>query len=408
MIDIFDIFEKKKIETSNFGVFDILAIIIDYEYPRCFIASNNGGYYAFMECEDNNLKYGWTVSKVSTLQIHDVNLGIKNVQSLFHKEQCFEVMFKKDSNCAKAINYGSVEEKHLITGNLFVKDFCDMDETFDYHSLQKTALSEQRNSISIIYESEKTGKTGFVYKTINYLKEMFRNIKNPIDIMESSFSTQNLSTVITFTFDRDINLSQNSTTPELEPLYTDSFRQIGNILSSDDPSELISETSKPEKFLGKYENIFKTINSEDDLRPKIVMASSSFEKAKSFDMSKRIEQEKSLVIMSAKKMIKENTIVKEDIKTIKGVLEGIFPSKNGRFVFKERGGLERVFDGRVDVALLDKIHSFVVKGAIYDATIKVLSAVQGERLIKESSILLSLDFVEEIKQNKQLNLLNNN
>ena len=223
--------------------------------------------------------------------------------------------------------------------------------------------------------------------------------------MESSFSTQNMSTVITFTFDRDINLSQNSTTPELEPLYTDSFRQIGNILSSDDPSELISETSKPEKFLGKYENIFKTINSDDDLRPKIVMASSSFEKAKSFDMSKKVEQEKSQIITTAKKMIKENTIVKEDIKTITGTLEGILPSKNGRFVFKESGGLGRVFDGRVDVALLDKIHSFVVKGAVYDATIKVLSAVQGDRLVKESSVLLGLSYVSEIKQSEQQSLL---
>ena len=407
MANIVSIFSSRRIETSNFGVFIIRSVLIDYEYPRCFVASRDGDYFAFIECEDNDDLYGWTVAEVTLPQINDVNLGKKNIQSLFPREKCFEVLYYGNEMSAVKTDASPIEEKHVVSGNLYAKGFCDMDESFDYHSLQKDAKRDRNNSVSLIYEGDILATTGLVFRAINYLKDMFRNVKCPLDIMKSSFSTQRASTVVTFTFENDLTDPDLSTVPNLEPPFSDSLRQFGNIMSSDDPLELINETSNPSKFLSKYKNMLRTVNGEKNLQPKVVVASSSFEKAKSFALGPEAKNEKGALFSEAEKLIKDKTVVEEKTDDYQGVLEGIFPSKNGRFIFQSINPTADLFDGRVDVSLLDKIHSFIVKGAIYDARIKTITAFRDGKLQKESYVLLELSFVRNIEQHEQLSFISN-
>ena len=400
MIDIFDLFDKKTINVRNdSSSFEICAVLIEFEYPRCFITKRNSEYFVFMECEVDKKKVRWTVSKTDVDQILEVNLGHKNVQSLFGQD-LFEISYDFHDESA---NFELANPMHEIKGSFYSKNFADMDEVFDIHNLQRFSLEKNENSVSFVFEEQNEGSTSLILKSINYLKDFMRSLKNPLDILKTNLSVQRGSTVITFSCENDINKECNLT-PSLKHLNNDSFVELNNILSSNDSLTLLSNSSSSKKTIQKYKGMVDTLKKEDSLKPKIVVAMCDFKKPNSYRMGAKTAKENKKMFDEAFKMIKSKTTIEEESIVVDGVLVGIYLTQKGTFSFKEFGGQKRSFSGIIDAKIKDKTDEFIVNGALYSATIVKIDSVVDGKIEKTSYILRSLIYKNKINKYEQIPL----
>lgn len=399
MNSVLELFDNGHIKIDDSSVFSFIAPLIEFDYPRCFIARSNDDFFAFMECEYDDEHVSWTVSKIDKKQIKSVHSGEKNVQSLFN-EILFEINYAFSDECGTKKVPNPI---HEIKGNFFSPDFGDLDELFDIHGLQEASIKSKENSVSIVFEKENEGSTLLILKAINYLKDFFKNLTHSFDILKTNLSVQRGSTVITFTSTNDLNKDVNLT-PDLKPLSNDSFIEMSSIFSSNDSLELLSNTKSSKKVLDKYKGIINTLKEEDAIKPKIVVAMSDDSKPTSFDMGKKSATTNKRILNEAIKMIKSKTEILENKIKIKGVFVGIYLTKKSSFHFKELGGLEREFNGSIDISLQKRIGGCVVKSAIYEVEIKeIISKVDG---VKQNNtvVLCDLTYIDKIDQHENIKL----
>lgn len=401
MSRIFDLVEERRIPVNGYGDFIIETSIIEIDYSRCFITSNAGDYYAFLEIENKDDLFGWNVTKVSLDDINDVNNGYKNIQSLFIDKPKYELLFKNSSTGVLS-KVDDFKEKYSIKGNIFKRNFCDMDSLFDYHQFALEARQENSNKVSVVLQNKKGCVTELIYKIINYISSICKNLSHPLDIMNSDFSVMHSSTVITFTFnDHDGPLLQGEN--KMTPSSSEGISELGNMLSTSDTVSLLSEQNKKtEKVLKKYDNLIKTFEKTNDTKPKIVVASPDRSKPISYDMSKRGTKEKKVAISKALQYIKNNSKTIKEPVSCRGILTGILTSSGNFFSFLANNNTK--YSGSVDFKMIG-LEQFDVNGSIYDAEIEKITIVsETGDVIKESSKLVSLTFVKKIDKHSQLKI----
>ncbi len=396
-----DMIERGVIPTNKFGDLRIMCVILNYEYPRCFIAaSSSNTYYALLENSDEYNCFGWNVSIVSLSEINEVNKGNRNIQSLFLNESLkYIIEFHNNDEVGMVVDVTEFSGKYSIKGNLFVNDFCDMEEVFDYHKLQIKSKKEKKLSISLLYENSNNSNTGLVFKTIKYINELSKNLKHPIDIMKSNFSVNAGSTVMTFEFDSTL---ENTLFGEFDSNeYNAPIAELGRIFNATEPEQIITETNGI-KAVDKYSKMLDAFNHQRSQRPKIVFAIPQKEKAISFNFDNKSYDVKKKIVKAAKEFYESNKTISEENIIITGILTGILTGKESKFTFVAEN--QKIYVGTVDFNMLDNLTSFVVNGFIYRALLKKISIKTNNELLKESYVLLQLTPIEKVPNYKQIPL----
>lgn len=394
----YEIFEIGKIPTDKLGDLFIKTIILEYDYPRCFIANDkDNNYYALLENEYGEEQFGWNVTKVTVSDINYVNRGSKNIQSLFMNKESYLLQFYKNRNVGKMTKVDVFDGEYEIRGNLFAKDFCEMDEVFDFHNFQTLSNEKKMASISLVLDSDNSSKASSVFKAINYIKNICGNLKSKLDIFDSVLTVQHSSTVITFQFDTklDKTLFENQVDIDNDIL---GVIELGNFLSANEPEEIYTEVCNI-NAIKKYSKLIETFNKESELRPKVVLAVPNRSKVASFVFSNESCTKKKMIADEAHKMYEQNNIIKDRKINVEGILTGILTGDKNQFSFKGINGIN--YSGTVDFTMVGKDNQFLVNGAIYSALINETSVYNNNDLVKKSFKLLNLEKKEEIIKYKK-------
>lgn len=398
-----DLIDFKKIPTDSIGNLSILCVLIDYDYPRCFIAkSDNNKFYALIENENSIDKYGWNVTEVSLKEINQVNKSKRNIQSLFiNKKNSFILSFENNNTVGSIKKVEKFEGKYEVQGNLFVKDFCDMDDLFDLHKIHEKSVETGKSSISLILEDSDSLNTRYILSWIKYLIEICRNLKTPLDVNESQLSVQNGSTVITFEFK-----NENINTIFDGDIKTDSnnigVNQLGNILGANTPEAIITE--EPEiKAISKYTKMVEHLKKQMSAKPKVVLSVPQSDKTVSYKFNNE-NCDKKIEDATQAKQLAENHLhsTTKNIK-ITGVLTGILTgSGKNQFTFKDDNNI--LYKGLVDFTMLAINSTFIINSARYKATIKQTIIMKDDIEIKRSYTLINLTLIEQLPSYYQAEL----
>lgn len=397
----YELFEIGKIPTDLFGDLFIKTTILEYEYPRCFIANDsNNVFFALLEneCDDDN--FGWNLTKVTLDDINNVNRGTKNVQSLFIDKESYLLQFLNNQNLGQIKKVNLFEGKYEIRGDLFIKDFCEIDELFDYHMLQKISNDKSVASISLVLDSESASKTSTVFKAINYIKNICGNLKKKLDIFDSVLSVQHASTVITFQFDNKLDNSLFTDQLEVDKDISGVI-ELGNFLSANEPEEVCTEIENV-NALKKYSKLIDIFNKEEKLRPKLVLAIPNREKVASFGFSSESCIKKKRIVSAANDMYEQKNKIEERKIHIDGILTGILTGDKNQFSFKGNDKIN--YNGTVDFSMVGNDNQFLVNGVIYSAVINESCVYNNDKCIKKSYKLLSLKEKEKIIKYKKIGL----
>lgn len=402
-MDELDLIDSKKIPTDSIGNLSILCVLINYDYPRCFIAkSDSAKFYALIENENSFDKYGWNVTEVSLNEINQVNRSKQNVQSLFiNKKNSFILAFENNAKIGNIKKVEKFEGKYEIKGNLFVKDFCDMDDLFDLHEIHKKSVRTGKSSISLVLENSDCLTTGYVLSWIKYLSDICKNLKNPLDVNESQLSVQNGSTVITFEFE-----NENIDTIFGGDIVTDSnnigVNQLGNILGANTPEAIITE--EPEiKAINKYTKMIEHLKKHTSAKPKVVLSVPQSDKTVSYKFDEESCSKKIVDAIQAKKLAENHLHNANEIIEVNGVLTGILTG-SGKNQFTFKGNDNILYKGLVDFTMLGINSTFIINSVLYKATIKRTIITEDGVEKKRSYKLMDLTFVEQLKNYYQTKL----
>ncbi len=395
-MDELELLDSKIIPTDSIGNLNILCVLIDYDYPRCFIAkSDNNNLYALIENEEGIYKFGWNVSEVSLDDISKVNKSKKNIQSLFiGKKNNFILTFDKGDKIGRTVSVDKFEGIYEIKGNLFVQDFCDMDDLFDIHEIHKKSIQTGKSSISLVLEDTDCPNTGSILSWIKYIMEICKNLKNPLDINDSKLSVQKGSTVITFEFD-----NENNNTLFNGDVETDrnniGVNQLGNIFGANTPEAIITE--EPEvKAIQKYSKMLEHLKKYTSSKPKVVLSVPQNDKTVSYKFNE-INCDKKIDYANQAKHLAEDHFVSsnEDIE-IKGILTGILTSRSkNQFTFKSVDNT--IYNGLVDFTMLGSNSTFVINSCMYKAIINRTIIKKDNVEVKRTYKLMNLIPIEHLK-----------
>ncbi|MCR5309254.1 MAG: hypothetical protein K6E21_04005 [Bacilli bacterium] len=389
---------NKKIPTEQFGDLFIKVTLLFYDYPRCFIAMNSDKkVFALTENDDSENNFGWNLTIISLNDVNDVNKGIKSIQSLFSNKESFLLKYFAEKNVCTATKVESFVNEYAVLGETFCKDFCDMDEVFDYHQLQATANLEEECSISFVYEGGKGTKTSNFLKALNCMKTMLKNINSPLKIDNSILSVQHGSTVISFSFEND----SKGTLFEGQDNADSSSKgvvELGNLLSANNAEQILSETNCNNKALSSYSKLVNALENESERRPKLILTVPKRENASCFDFRKTAVSEKKQAIFEAKKKCDEATTYSDENIEIDGVLTGILTGSKNKFSFRANNGI--IYEGTVDFSLVGNDAQFSVNGVIYSSVINKTLIRYKNGTEKPIYKLLKLTKKEDIKKYK--------
>ena len=398
-----EMLENRIIKTDSFGDLFIKCILIDYDYPRAFIAeSTSNDLFAFVEHSANNSTYGWNVSKVSLEDINAVNNGEKNFQSLFLKPDLYLIDYSEDTNLCLVKEVNGFYGKNEIKGNLFLKDFCDMDEVFDYHGFLQSAKTSNMRFINYVIEGSKRLITENVFKAIKYLSDICKNLDHPLNLYKSGFAVQGRSTVLTFAFEDSKNGTVFEDTDNVDENEL-GINELGNLLSACDTASLIVESGKKNNFvLQKLSGFVKHCSKDEINSPKIIITKPDSKKITALNFGKNATKKRKTAIEEARKIVKNN--FSKDTVTITpvGVLTGISTRNGNSFGFEELQ-TKRFYSGLADFNLITKEDFFEVKG-IYKATIERTVIKNQDILIKETFKLVKLEKVGDSPELNQINI----
>lgn len=401
-MDEIDMINSNVIPTDSLGKLYIKTVILNYDYPRCFVVqSEEGFYYALLENDDDIDKFGWNVTKITLTDLNYVNRGSKSVQSLFIGKESYLLQFTNNSDIGKVVKVQEFIGDNEIKGELFVNDFCDMDEIFDFHGLQRNSKNANESSISFILDSETGTKTSTIINVINYLKNICKNLNNSVDIMNSTFSVQHASTVITFQFDNNLKgpLLDNL---DMFDKTNASVVELGNLLNADNAEEIFSETKQVE-VVKKYGKLINVLNNESKLRPKVVLAVPNKNSVTSFEFGKENCEKKKKIVKEAFDIYNQKATKKSKKIIDRGTLTGILTGDKNKFSFKSISG--NLYNGTVDFALIGYDKEYIVNGAIYEASIMETKMCFQELPCKTTYKLLNLKKIDDVTQYEQINFL---
>lgn len=397
MNDLISVFINKKIISSRIGVFDIVKTILYYDHPIVFICSKDVNevveYYAFIEIEDEQDLFGWNISKIELLDINLANRGVKTIQSLFNKKDTlkYQLLFdltKNEEICRKVDIF---EGKYAIDGETYIADFCDMDETFDYHGFLKASRTTKEDRISIVFEDE---KPPLVENVLSCIKTM-NSLDVGLNFNKARLQTEHFSTVLSFIFEEDRGpLLQN----ELPSIHAEGIRKIKRLFDSEDELELLDAGDGKSKIkkLKKYNKLISTLSSVSELRPKIVVTTQSDSEQKSFAMDKKHVANKKQAIKKAITIIEEKSLIDEHEFDVVGIFDAISVTKK-MFTFVEKDSGNKI-NGKIDFSNIKSDIIIAVKDVEYTATIKKKMVSNGSVIQKETYTLIDLKPGKMIKR----------
>ena len=395
--------ENMIIPTDKFGDLLISAVIINYDYPRIFIAANKDKtrLFAFMENDASENNFGWNITEITLKDVYNVNSGRANIQSLFiGKEYCYLSKYDPKTNSNILERVKQFDGENRIDGNLFAEDFCDMDFSFDYHNLQSNSIKSKNCSLSIIEENDSYTTTKNVFSIAEKLRSFCKTIKNGFDIFNSKLMVQNKSTAITFVFDTTTKGTLLEGV-EAADIREDGLVKLINILNSDDSTNLLVDMPKKKKlFLKKYNSLINAISKESLGKPKIVMSLPKKSKPISFAYNREYIKRKKIMVKQTKKKIKSETVTKTSPVEIEGVLKGVYAQSPNTFAILDIH-TNKVYSGTLDADLLGQ--QFIVNGLIYKATITKIEEIQNGDIIDIKYKLSNLKETDKRVENaKQL------
>lgn len=401
-----DLIDSKIIPTSSIGNLNILCTLLEYDYPRCFIAkSDNGKFYALIENEDGFDKFGWNVTEVSIKDINLVNKSKKSVQSLFlNKKNSFLLFFENGAEVGNITRVNSFEGKYKIQGDLYVKDFADMDDLFDMHEIHKRTTQTGNSSISLVLEDADSSNTGSILNWIKYIIDICKNLKKPLDINNSMLSVQKGSTVITFEFNNDNNNTLFTGSIENDDNNI-GINQLGNILGANTPEAIITE--QPEiKAIQKYTKMVENLKKQTNARPKVVLSVPQSDRTVSYKFNDENCERKIEYANAAKKLAETNLVSENKNIEIEGILTGILTDE-GKNQFSFKGSNNIIYKGMVDFTLLGINSTFVINSYLYAATIKETIIKENNVEIKSTYKLMNLKPISPLPKCHQTELFEN-
>lgn len=392
MSKIFNIIENGKIPVQEYGFFEIVASIVETEYPKCFITKNQGKFYAFLEIENSDELFGWNVSCVSLKDINLVNSGKNDVQSLFLNKDSYQLFFTDGLSSGLLNKVDSFSGKYEVKGSMLCPNFCDMDSLFDYHRFAELSAKEQSSKVSIVLQDDRGCPAGLLIRIINYMKSLCKNLENPLDIDKSLLTAQDNSTVITFSFDDSCGDLFKSN--DIQSTISKGLNDLGNFLSCTEPASLLKQEDKKNGVaLKKYEKLVNEFVKTNDAQPKIVLSTPERSMPVSFVLTKNKAKEKQELVKKAINIMKENTIKKTEVLDREGILTGIVTLNGNYFSFKTVS--KEVISGNVDFGIVG-VKTFDVGGTKYKAKLEKTSVLSRSRtMISESYRLISLSPIEK-------------
>ena len=378
-----EVLSTNVINTDKLGKLLMKAVILFYDYPRCFICESNSKFYALLEMSLDEDEFGWNTCEVTLDDINEVNLGQKNIQSLFLNKKSFTIIFSKNSLIGQVSEVQSFEGDNAIEGDLILEDFCDMDEVFDYHNLQKNASLANSPSISFILENSNHCKTGDFLSIINYIRAFSSGLKKPLNLKDSFLSVQKGSTVITFEFKDDNTLLNGD-----DDFKFAEINNFANFLLADNPEEMFAEVEN-KKCIEKFDKFLEKTSQQDLLKPKLVVAMPNKQNVKSFGVGKDDKAPKKDLVKKTLDLFKIKTHIEEETITRHGILNGFLIGEKNKFIFKTNNN--EIIKGSIDFSMINNDREFSINGSIYKATFKITKffneAVEEKRIYK----LIELD-----------------
>lgn len=398
-----EMLDSKIIDTDLFGSLTIVCNLISYDYPRAFIAKSNLlEYFAFVEHSSEATTFGWNVSKVTLDDINSVNNGEKNFQSLFKDKELYSVDYSLANNLCIVKKVDGFFDKYEIKGNLFIKNFCDMDEVFDYHGFLKTATSTNKRFIHYVIEGTQKLLAESVFKAIKYLSEICKNLDHPLDIFKSNFAVQGKSTVLTFSFDDSKKGTVFEDTNNVDENEL-GINELGNLLSAQDTATIIAESGKKnDVVLQKLSGLINLCGKDKINNPKIIIAKPDSTKITALEFGGKSTKNRKKSVDEARKIIKNNFSKDTVVVNLKGILTGISTKNSNSFGFEELQ-TKHFYSGLADFNLITKEDLFEVKG-IYNATIEKTIIKNNGILLKETFKLLKLEKIDSCPEVSQLNI----
>ena len=382
-----EVLSTNVINTDKLGKLLMKAVILFYDYPRCFICESNSKFYALLEMSLDEDEFGWNTCEVTLDDINEVNLGQKNIQSLFLNKKSFTIIFSKNSLIGQVSEVQSFEGENAIEGDLILEDFCDMDEVFDYHNLQKNASLANSPSISFILENSNHCKTGDFLSIINYIRAFSSGLKKPLNLKDSFLSVQKGSTVITFEFKDDNTLLNDD-----DDFKFAEINNFANFLLADNPEEMFAEVEN-KKCIEKFDKFLEKTSQQDLLKPKLVVAMPNKQNVKSFGVGKDDKAPKKDLVKKTLDLFKTKTHIEEETITRHGILNGFLIGEKNKFIFKTNNN--EIIKGSIDFSMINNDREFSINGSIYKATFKITKffneAVEEKRIYK----LIELDEIRK-------------
>ena len=119
-----EMLKNGKILTDVFGTLNIRNIILKYDYPRCFIATNRDNkLFALLENDDTPENFGWNLTKIELDDLNKVNQGKLNVQSLFLNKKSYLLKYDATMDICRVQKVDYFSGKYEIKGNMYIKNF---------------------------------------------------------------------------------------------------------------------------------------------------------------------------------------------------------------------------------------------------------------------------------------------
>lgn len=119
-----EMLEKGKILTDVFGTLNIRNVVLKYDYPRCFIATNKDNkLFALLENDDTLENFGWNLTKIELDDLNKVNQGELNIQSLFLNKESYLLKYDAKMDICRATKVDAFSGNYEIKGNMYIRNF---------------------------------------------------------------------------------------------------------------------------------------------------------------------------------------------------------------------------------------------------------------------------------------------
>lgn len=355
------------IPTSRFGKLRIKAVVVNYDYPRVFVAqSDDKSLYLFSENCDDNSGFGWDAVMVSLEEIKGLNEGTVSFQSLMNNHPSFVVRDEGGETLTVASVQSGFDNEYPSTpeSESFFPGFCDMDAAFDYHALGALADEENAYVYSVVERDSNIPIRRFeaIY---GFFRKILNSLKNPIRSSEAKLAFAKGSTVISFV----VPISEKEQS-ELLPQKQEAMNNFINVIRADDSIQIAASLGD-KKANGALDACGKFMDSylKEGGEATVVLTAPKSDSVLSYPLGKASIEKRRPIYEEATRIVrsKENIVVTRGV--YRGVLKGIVVRENGEFTFYDYR-TEQTIKGKADFSILSTSSQYDVNGPLYDASIE--------------------------------------